>query len=141
MSDPFELVAAGEAETLREALAREPELLRQRHAGGASLLAWAAYMGKPEMVAVVRFHRRMPFPCAIGWPGRASANRQIAVSVRGMATSEASSRARLSEANRVSGSSANVAQPSTTQSRASTSLASLTSVSVLIDRGFSIGTA
>jgi ankyrin repeat protein len=54
MSDPFELVAGGDIDALRAALAQEPELALRRHAGGASLLAWAAYMGKPEAVAAVR---------------------------------------------------------------------------------------
>lgn len=54
MSDPFELVAGGDIEALRQALAHDPALARSRHSGGASLLAWAAYMGKPEAVAGIR---------------------------------------------------------------------------------------
>jgi len=54
MSDPFELVASGDIEALRRVLAQQPELALHRHAGGASLLAWAAYMGKPEAIAAVR---------------------------------------------------------------------------------------
>jgi ankyrin repeat protein len=54
MSDPFDLVASGDIEALRRVLAQQPELALRRHAGGASLLAWAAYMGKPEAIAAVR---------------------------------------------------------------------------------------
>jgi len=54
MSDPFDLVAGGEIEALRQILAQDPALARQRHASGASLLAWAAYVGKPHAIAVIR---------------------------------------------------------------------------------------
>jgi len=54
MSDAFELVARGDVAGLKSALAREPGLTRVRHAGGASLLAWAAYLGQPEAVEAVR---------------------------------------------------------------------------------------
>src|ERR1700759_1475582 len=38
------------------------------------------------MVAVVRFHSRMPLPCAITAPGSSIVTRQIAIGVRGMMT-------------------------------------------------------
>ncbi len=54
MSDPFDLVASGDIDALQRVLAQDPALAQQRHVGGASLLAWAAYMGKPEAISVVR---------------------------------------------------------------------------------------
>lgn len=54
MSNPFDLVAAGDLDGLRAALAHEPELARTRHASGASLVAWAAYMGNVGAIAAVR---------------------------------------------------------------------------------------
>lgn len=54
MSDAFELVASGDLEGLRTALAHEPGLARARHASGASLLAWAAYMGNVGAIAAIR---------------------------------------------------------------------------------------
>ena len=54
MDDPFDLVARGDLEALRIALAHEPELVHQRHSGGASLIAWAAYMGNVGAIAALR---------------------------------------------------------------------------------------
>ncbi len=54
MSDPFDLVSSGNLEALRAALARDPGLVRRRHASGASLLAWAAYLGNGDAVAAIR---------------------------------------------------------------------------------------
>ena len=54
MSDPFSLVADGDIDALRRVLAQDPALARQRPASGASLLAWAAYTGRPDAVAAVR---------------------------------------------------------------------------------------
>ena len=54
MSDAFDLVASGDLEGLRMALAHEPGLARARHASGASLLAWAAYMGNVGAIAAIR---------------------------------------------------------------------------------------
>jgi hypothetical protein len=54
MSDPFELVANGDLEGLRTALGYDPELARKRHAGGASLISWAAYMGNVGAIAALR---------------------------------------------------------------------------------------
>jgi len=63
MDDPFALVAAGDIAALQAALAREPALAHARHAGGASLLAWAAYMGNHDAVTAVRAMRRHLDPC------------------------------------------------------------------------------
>ncbi|MBN9316536.1 MAG: ankyrin repeat domain-containing protein [Devosia sp.] len=54
MSDPFELVARGDLDGLRSALAHDPGLVQARHASGASLVAWAAYMGNAGAVAAIR---------------------------------------------------------------------------------------
>ncbi len=54
MSDAFELVAAGDLEGLRATLAHEPGLARARHESGASLVAWAAYMGNVGAIAAIR---------------------------------------------------------------------------------------
>jgi len=54
MSDPFELVAKGDLDGLRSALAHEPGLARARHANGASLVSWAAYMGNVGAIAAIR---------------------------------------------------------------------------------------
>ncbi len=54
MSNPFDLVAAGDLDGLRAALAHDPGLARTRHASGASLVAWAAYMGNAGAIAAVR---------------------------------------------------------------------------------------
>lgn len=54
MSDPFELVASGDLDGLRAALAHEPGLARLRHPSGASLVAWSAYVGNVGAIAAVR---------------------------------------------------------------------------------------
>lgn len=54
MSDAFDLVAKGDLDGLRSALAHEPGLARSRHASGASLVAWAAYMGNVGAIAAIR---------------------------------------------------------------------------------------
>jgi len=54
MSDPFDLVASGDLDGLRAALAHEPGLARMRHASGASLVAWAAYVGNVGAIAAIR---------------------------------------------------------------------------------------
>ncbi len=54
MVDPFELVAQGDLEGLRAALAHEPELANLRHASGASLVAWSAYMGNVGAISAIR---------------------------------------------------------------------------------------
>lgn len=50
----FDLVAQGDLDGLRQALATEPGALAVRHDSGASLLAWAAYLRKPDALAIVR---------------------------------------------------------------------------------------
>jgi ankyrin repeat protein len=52
--DPFALVTSNDLDALRAALDRDPHLIRVRHASGASLLAWAAYMGNVGAIAAVR---------------------------------------------------------------------------------------
>lgn len=54
MSDPFEQVAKGDLEGLRAALARDPGLVTSRHKSGASLVAWAAYMGNVGAISAIR---------------------------------------------------------------------------------------
>ncbi len=54
ISDPFELVARHDAAGLEAALAVEPSRASARNAAGASLLAWAAYVGNQEAVGIVR---------------------------------------------------------------------------------------
>lgn len=54
MSDPFDLVGKGDLDGLRAALAHEPGLVRTRHTSGASLVAWAAYMGNVGAIAAIR---------------------------------------------------------------------------------------
>jgi len=58
MSDPFELVAKGDLDGLRAALAYDPGLVDNRHASGATLVAWAAYMGNVGAIAAVRARLR-----------------------------------------------------------------------------------
>jgi len=54
MSDPFDLIGKGDLDGLRAALAHEPGLARARHPSGASLVAWAAYMGNVGAIAAIR---------------------------------------------------------------------------------------
>lgn len=54
MSNPFDLIAAGDLDGLRAAIAHEPGLCRTRHASGASLVAWAAYVGNVGAIAAIR---------------------------------------------------------------------------------------
>jgi len=56
MSNPFDLLAGGDLDQLEEALAADPSLAATRHASGASLLAWACYVGKPAAMALIRPH-------------------------------------------------------------------------------------
>lgn len=53
-SDPFVLVTSNDLDALRAALDHDPQLVRARHASGASLVAWAAYMGNVGAIAAVR---------------------------------------------------------------------------------------
>jgi ankyrin repeat protein len=56
MADPFELVSSGDLDGLRNALAADAALAASRHASGASLLAWAHYVGKADAVPIIRPH-------------------------------------------------------------------------------------
>lgn len=54
MGDLFDLLAKGDLEGLRSALAHDPGLVELRHPSGASLVAWAAYMGNVGAIAAIR---------------------------------------------------------------------------------------
>ena len=54
MSDPFVLITSNDLDGLRAELAHDPELARARHSSGASLVAWAAYMGNVGAISAVR---------------------------------------------------------------------------------------
>lgn len=73
--DVFDAVASGQLDELGAALAAEPSLAAARHASGASLLAWAYYVGKPDAAPVIRPHleRLDPYEAIIA--GDASAVR------------------------------------------------------------------
>ncbi|WP_417310648.1 ankyrin repeat domain-containing protein [Devosia sp.] len=57
MLDLFELIAQGDLEGLRAAVRRDPNVVTQRHSSGASVLAWAAYMGNVGAIAIIRAAR------------------------------------------------------------------------------------
>ena len=54
MLDLFELIAQGDLDGLRAAVRRDPEVVTKRHSSGASVLAWAAYMGNVGAIAIIR---------------------------------------------------------------------------------------
>jgi ankyrin repeat protein len=54
--DVFEMLAAGRLDELKAALAANPALADSRHASGASALAFAHYVGRPEGAALIRPH-------------------------------------------------------------------------------------
>lgn len=54
--DLFDALAEGRLDDVKAGLAVEPARAAARHASGASLLAWAYYVGKPEAVALIRPH-------------------------------------------------------------------------------------
>lgn len=54
MSDVFDLLAKGHLADLNTTLESYPELAASRHASGASLLAWAFYVGQPDAAALIR---------------------------------------------------------------------------------------
>jgi ankyrin repeat protein len=54
MSDPFDLIAKGDLDGLRSALAHDPGMVSARHSSGASLVMWAAYMGNVGAISAVR---------------------------------------------------------------------------------------
>ncbi|MDB5541494.1 MAG: Ankrin repeat protein [Devosia sp.] len=86
MSDPFVLVTSNDLDGLRAELARDPEVAHARHPSGASLVAWAAYMGNVGAISAVRAHipaldpheaiilkdsERLEAALADGWDGNA----------------------------------------------------------------------
>lgn len=54
--DVFDLVANGKIDELTATLSGDPGLATTRHATGASLLAWAYYVGKPDVAPAIRTH-------------------------------------------------------------------------------------
>lgn len=54
MANPFDLLAQGRLDELRDAVAADPAAARLRNASGASLLAQAVYMGNAVAVTLVR---------------------------------------------------------------------------------------
>lgn len=54
MSDAFQLVQDNDLEGLRHILAESPGVVNLRHSGGASLVAWAAYMGNVGAISAIR---------------------------------------------------------------------------------------
>lgn len=54
--DVFDAVASGQLDELGAALAAEPWLAATRHSTGASLLAWAHYVGRPDAAPLIRPH-------------------------------------------------------------------------------------
>lgn len=54
MTDPFELIARNDLDALRTALGQEPALVLEKHASGASLVAWAAYMNNVGAISAIR---------------------------------------------------------------------------------------
>lgn len=54
MSDVFDLLANGRVADLNATLEAYPDLAASRHASGASLLAWAYYVGQPDAAALIR---------------------------------------------------------------------------------------
>lgn len=54
MSDAFQLIVDNDLDGLRHALAENPGIVYLRHSGGASLVAWAAYLGNVGAIAAIR---------------------------------------------------------------------------------------
>jgi ankyrin repeat protein len=52
--DVFDLLAQGKLDELAGALDTDPALAASRNASGASLLAWAFYVGRPEAADLIR---------------------------------------------------------------------------------------
>jgi ankyrin repeat protein len=52
--DVFDLLAQGRLDELTHALDTDPALAAKRNASGASLLAWAFYVGRPEAAELIR---------------------------------------------------------------------------------------
>jgi ankyrin repeat protein len=54
--DVFDLLAKGQITELGAALEADPQLAASRNTSGASLLAWAYYVGQPDAAALIRPH-------------------------------------------------------------------------------------
>jgi ankyrin repeat protein len=54
--DVFDALAKGQLDEVGAALRADPALAATRHPSGASLLAWAYYVGKPEAAPLIRPH-------------------------------------------------------------------------------------
>lgn len=54
MGDPFDMIGNGDLGGLRASLAADPSLAQRRSSSGASLLAYAAYMGNAEAIEIIR---------------------------------------------------------------------------------------
>lgn len=54
MSDVFQLIVDNDLDGLRQALAGNPGIVYLRHQGGASLVAWAAYVGNVGAISAIR---------------------------------------------------------------------------------------
>lgn len=54
MSDAFQLIVDNDLDGLRHALAENPGIVYLRHSSGASLVAWAAYVGNVGAIAAIR---------------------------------------------------------------------------------------
>jgi ankyrin repeat protein len=54
MSDAFQLIVDNDLDGLRQALASNPGIVYLRHPDGASLVAWAAYVGNVGAIAAIR---------------------------------------------------------------------------------------
>lgn len=54
--DVFDALAKGQLDEVGAALRADPALAGTRHPSGASLLAWAYYVGKPDAVPLIRPH-------------------------------------------------------------------------------------
>lgn len=54
MGDAFQLIVDNDLDGLRQALAGNPGIVYLRHAGGASLVAWAAYVGNVGAISAIR---------------------------------------------------------------------------------------
>lgn len=54
MSDAFQLIVDNDLDGLRHALAGNPGIVYLRHQGGASLVAWAAYVGNVGAISAIR---------------------------------------------------------------------------------------
>jgi len=84
MSDAFQLIVDNDLDGLRHVLADSPGVVHLRHSGGASLVAWAAYVGNVGAIAAIRAylpeldayeaiilgeHARLEQALADGWDG------------------------------------------------------------------------